>query len=210
MTPLLTIRSAPARVGAWAWMAFAALNLIDIAVRGRDMDSVVVAALLLLGCGIAYVLGLRPAVVADEGGFTVRNPLRDVRVPWRAAKRIEAADALTIRFEAAGGGERKVKAWVLTSSPRAQARAERRAARDARDRKLPEGQIQQLKGRTPVTYAAQQLNEIAERHRPKGPQGRTLTKTGKGGVISWSRPAVAVLAVPAVLVVAASLLAALG
>jgi hypothetical protein len=207
MTPLLTIRSAPARVGAWAWMAFAALNLIDIAVRGRDMDSVVVAALLLLGCGIAYVLGLRPAVVADEDGFTVRNPLRDVRVPWRAAKEIEAADALTIRFEAADGGERKIKAWVLTSSPRAQARAERRAARD---RKLPEGHVQRLKGRTPVTYAAQQLNEIAERHRPKGPQGRTLTKTGKGGVISWSRPAVAVLAVPAVLVVAASLLAALG
>ena len=84
MTPLLTIRSTPARVGAWAWMAFAALNLIDIALRGRDAASAVMAALLLLGCGIAYVLGLRPAVVADEGGFTVRNPLRDVRVPWRA------------------------------------------------------------------------------------------------------------------------------
>ncbi|GLZ03989.1 hypothetical protein Acsp03_14550 [Actinomadura sp. NBRC 104412] len=201
MTPLLTIRSTPARVGAWAWMAFAALNLIDIALRGRDTASAVMAALLLLGCGIAYVLGLRPAVVADEGGFTVRNPLRDVRVPWRAAKKVEATDALTFRFRAADGEERKVKAWVLTTSPRAQARAERRAARDARDARLPQQHAARLKGRTPVTYAAQRLNEIADRQRPKG---GTLTETGEGGVINWSVSAVAALAVPAALVIAAA------
>ncbi|MFD0854100.1 PH domain-containing protein, partial [Actinomadura adrarensis] len=70
MTPLLTIRSTPGRVAAWAWIAFSALNLIDIAVRGRDMASLVMTTLLLFGCGIAYVLGLRPAVVADEDGVT--------------------------------------------------------------------------------------------------------------------------------------------
>jgi hypothetical protein len=179
-------------------MAFAALNFIDIAVRGRDAASLVMAALLLLGCGIAYVLGLRPAVVADEGGFTVRNPLRDVRVPWPASKKIEAGEALTFRFEAEDVGERKVKAWVLTSSPRSQAKAERRAARD---RSIPEAHAVRVKGRTPVTYAAEQLNEIADRQRPQkgSAQGR--------GVIRWSRQAVGALAVPAVLVVAASVVA---
>jgi hypothetical protein len=211
MTPLLTIRSTPGRVGAWAWMAFAALNLIDIAVRGRDMASVVMTTLLLLGCGIAYVLGLRPAVLADERGCTVRNPLRDVRMPWRAAGKVEAADALIFRFRDADGGERKIKAWVLQTSPRAQARAERRLARQAHSGRLPAAQAEKLKGRTPVSYAADQLNEIADRHRPaKGARGKTLTKNDgetEAGEITWSRRAIAALAAPGALVIAASLLA---
>ncbi|GAA2451318.1 hypothetical protein GCM10010191_81760 [Actinomadura vinacea] len=199
MTPLLTIRSTAARVGAWAWMAFAALNLMDIAVRGRDMASVVMAALLLLGCGLAYVMGLRPAVVADEGGLTVRNPLREARVPWPAAREIAGTHALTFRF-AAEGGERTVKAWVLQTSPRAQAKAEARARRSNRD--MP---AEKLKGRTPTAYAAQQLNEIADRHRPKG---KAATKTDtETGTLGWSRPAVAALAVPGALVVVAGILA---
>jgi hypothetical protein len=205
MTPLLTIRSTPGRVAAWAWIAFSALNLIDIAVRGRDVASLVMTTLLLFGCGIAYVLGLRPAVVADEDGCTVRNPLRDVRVPWRAAKKVEAADALIFRFRDAGGGERKIKAWVLQTSPRARARAEHRAARQARAG-LP---AEKLKGLSPVTYAAQQLNEIADRQRPKGPQARTLTRndTEREVAISWSRSALVALGAPGVLVVAASIVA---
>jgi hypothetical protein len=203
MTPLLTIRSTAARVGAWAWTAFAALNLIDIAVRGRDMASAVMVAVLLLGCGIAYVMGLRPAVVADEGGITVRNPLREARMPWAALRRVEATHALVFTFADSGapGGERAVKAWVHQTSPRAKARAEARAARQSRG--VP---AEKLKGRTPTTYAAQQLNEIADRHRPKG-KGGTATKETVTGALAWSRPAGAALAVPGALVAVTGILA---
>ncbi|XVQ12183.1 PH domain-containing protein [Spirillospora sp. CA-255316] len=210
MTPLLTIRSTAARVGAWAWTAFAALNLLDIALRGRDMASAVMAAVLLLGCGIAYVMGLRPAVVADDGGLTVRNPLRDARVPWTALRGVEGTHALVFTFAdpESPRGERAVKAWVHQTSPRAQARAEARAARQ--NRGVPAAK---LKGRTPTAYAAQQLSEIADRHRPKAGGGKddrkggTATKEAVTGALAWSRPAVAALAVPGALVAATGILA---
>ncbi|MFC5747061.1 PH domain-containing protein [Actinomadura rugatobispora] len=208
MTPLLTIRSTAARVGAWAWTAFAVLNLIDIAWRGRDMASAVMAGVLLLGCGIAYVMGLRPAVVADEGGVTVRNPLREARVPWAALRELTGAHALVFTFADPGApdGVRAVKAWVLQTSPRAQAKAEARAARQSRG--APEGAAAKLKGRTPTTYAAQQLNEIADRHRPKRKEkGATATKETATGALVWSRTAVAALAAPGALVVVTAILA---
>ena len=203
MTPLLTIRSTPARVGAWAWTAFAVLNLIDIAVRGRDMASAVMASILLLGCGIAYVVGLRPAVVADEDAVTVRNPLREARLPWTALRDVTGTHALVFRYTVPGG-ERSLKAWVLQTSPRAQAKAEARAAREAR--KLPAGAAAKLKGRTPTTYAAQQLNDLAGKHRPKGKGGTTTEEAVTEGLV-WSRPAVAAVAVPGLLVAATSVLA---
>jgi hypothetical protein len=209
MTPLLTIRSTAARVGAWAWMAFAALNLIDIAVRGRDVAALIMAALLLFGCGIAYVMGLRPAVAADEQGITVRNPLRDVRIPWRASRKIEGAEALTFLFQEEDGGERKAKAWVLQTSPRARAKAEARQRRQAQG--APEAAAAALKHSTPTTYAAQQLNDLAKDRSPKVKASKTESKppaedTEPGGTITWSRTAAAALAVPGALVIVTALL----
>jgi hypothetical protein len=229
MTPLLTIRSTAARVGAWAWMAFAALNLVDIALRGRDMASLVMVAFLLLGCGIAYALGLRPAVVADEQGITVRNPLRDIRIPWGSSRKIEGADALTFQFVDADGGERKAKAWVHQTSPRARAKAEARQRRQAQG--LPDAAAAALKHNTPTSYAAQQLNELARAHKPKVKASSTNSKDAAAklkeaksedeakakdrdaevpvprGTISWSRPAVMALAIPTALVAVTCLLA---
>ncbi|MFI0353772.1 PH domain-containing protein [Actinomadura sp. 9N407] len=208
MTPLLTIRSTAARVGAWAWLAFATLNLIDIAVRGRDVAALVMAALLLLGCGIAYVMGLRPAVVADEQGITVRNPMRDVRVPWPSSRKIEGTEALTFLFKEQGGEERKVKAWVHQTSPRARAKAEARQRREAAGAQGAAAAA--LRNSTPTMYAVQQLNDLAKSHTPKVKASKTAPPAEDaepGGKITWSRKAVAALAVPGALVAVAALLA---
>ncbi|MEV4252653.1 PH domain-containing protein, partial [Spirillospora sp. NPDC049652] len=111
MTPLYSVRSPVARVAAWAWVAFTVLNLLDLGFGltgkpARDTTGLVMAALLLVGCGIAYVLGLRPAIVADEAGVVFRNPLRDIRAPWRSVRRIEGRDAVVVTFAQAGGAER--------------------------------------------------------------------------------------------------------
>ncbi|MFG2002540.1 PH domain-containing protein [Spirillospora sp. NPDC048911] len=210
-SPQLKFRSTAARVGAWAWVAFAALNLADIVWRGRNMTAVVMGAVLVLGCGIAYVLGLRPAIVGNEKGLTFRNPLRDVRVPWGAVRKIEGTDSVKVRYLGAGGAEFTSRAWTLQSSPRAQARAQARAHRDAQ--RLPAGAAEALKTRTPTAYAAQQLTELADRHRPKTVKSGNPSKAAEqvnakpAGAVTWSSTALAALAVPAIAVIAAILVA---
>lgn len=206
----MTIRSTGGRLAACAWLVFAALNLADLAfgITGEahyGLSAAVIAVLLLLGCGIAYVVGLRPAIVGDDDGVTIRNPLRDVRVPWRAVREIQGTHALTVRFAGPGGTELKRRAWVHQTSPRAQAKAEARARRDE-TAKVPGAH---LKGRTPAAFAAQQLNEIRERRRPRtrsGAPGKAAVAKEKAGAeaedgpvtgtVTWSIPAVASLSVP--------------
>lgn len=189
----LTFRSTAARVGAWTWLVFAALNFIDIAVRGRNLAAVVAAAVLLTGCGLAYVFGLRPRITANEQGIKLRNPLRDIEAPWTAVQKLEAHDAVMLTYTDAAQAERTARAWVLQSTPRARAREERRARREQRN--LPPGVAEQVAGRTPTEFAVQQLNELSDRNRPK----RKQLKTAETGTMAWSPTALAALAVPATL-----------
>lgn len=210
----MTIRSTGGRVAAYAWLVFAALNLVDLFVGitgdpDYSLTTVTIAFLLLLGCGIAYSVGLRPLIAGDEDGITIRNPLRDVRAPWGAVRRIEGRNALTVVFAGPDGADLETRAWVLQTSPRAQAKAEARAEKEARKDK---GQAQglDLRGRTPTAYAAQQLNEMKERQRPKARSGapdkaakaKAEAEGPSRGTVGWSVPAVASLAVPLAVVVA--------
>ena len=128
-------RSALAPLTWWVWVAFAAANLIDIAVQGRDRLSVTAAAALLLVTAVAYVAALRPRVIADPGGIVVRNPLRDHRLPWPSVQRVDLGTLLRVHCswqEAPGKGRgqqdaprpetveraRVFQAWALQSSPR--------------------------------------------------------------------------------------------
>ncbi|MES9543259.1 MULTISPECIES: PH domain-containing protein [unclassified Actinomadura] len=208
----MTIRSTGGRVAAYAWLVFAALNLVDLffGITGDpdySLTTVTIAFLLLLGCGIAYAVGLRPVIVGDDAGITVRNPLRDVRVPWGAVRRIEGKNAVTVVFAGPDGTDLETRAWVLQTSPRAQAKAEARAEKEARKGR---GQGLDLRGRTPTAYAAQQLNEMKDRQRPKARSGAP-DKAAKAkaeeegparGTVKWSVPAVASLAVPLAVLVA--------
>src|SRR5438105_3928400 len=118
-------RSTGALVGGWVWMVFAALNLLDLAVRGRDTASLVATAVLLTGCGIAYVAGIRPRVTADDSGVRVRNPFRDTELPWRSVRRVDATDAVRIHYAGPDSADQVVTAWSLPHSARARAKAER-------------------------------------------------------------------------------------
>ncbi|TDC47207.1 PH domain-containing protein [Actinomadura sp. KC345] len=211
----MTIRSTGGRVAAYAWLTFAVLNIADL-VFGITGDatyslmSLTIGVLLLLGSGIAYTAGLRPAIVGDDDAVTVRNPLRDIRVPWAAVRSIKGTNAVVVRFAGPDGGELETRAWVHQTSPRAQARAEARAKKEqARTPGID------LRGRTPAAYTAQRLNEILDRRRPKTRSGAPdkaaaakaeteKSKESARGTVTWSVPAVASLAVPiAVLVVLA-------
>ncbi|TYB48411.1 PH domain-containing protein [Actinomadura chibensis] len=203
----MTIRSTGGRVAAYAWLVFAVLNLVDIVfgVTGDakfSANTVGLGAVLLLGCGVAYTVGLRPAIIGDDDGIVLRNPLRDVRVPWAAVRRIEGGHVLTVSYTGADGTETASRAWVHQTSPRAQAKADARARREQTG-----GQRHgaDLRGRTPTRYAAQQLNEMRDRLRPKtrsgAPDKAAAAEAEAGdahGTVTWSVPALASLAVPAV------------
>ncbi|GAA2160365.1 PH domain-containing protein [Actinomadura napierensis] len=205
----MTIRSTGGRIAAYVWLVFAALNILDLVVgitgdATYSLTAFTIAVLLLLGCGIAYTVGLRPAIIGDETAVTVRNPLREARAPWAAVREIEGTNAVTVRFDGPDGQELQTRAWVHQTSPRAQAKAEARA------RKEP-GRVpaSALKGRTPAAYAAQQLNEIRERQRARARSGAPgkaaeakAERAAATGTVTWSVPAVASLAVPAVALVA--------
>ena len=137
----LTFRS-PTAVVVWVVvLLFVVGNWIDLAVQGRDHLSVVAAAVLLLGAGVAYVTAQRPRIIADDAGMTVRNPLRDHRIGWAGVAEIDLVDLL--RVHCAWGGppgaapadrehHKVISAWAVHYSRRRQFVAEVKTRRTAR------------------------------------------------------------------------------
>jgi len=155
-----TFRSPTAVAIWWVWLVFAAANWIDLAVQGRDKESVVAAAILLLVTGVAYVTAQRPRIIADDAGVTIRNPLRDHRVGWARVTKIDLADLLRVHCDpdqgqaeglAPVGNKGKkgkdgknatvISAWAVHYSRRRQFTAEGKANRAA---------ARQSSGRSPL------------------------------------------------------------
>lgn len=116
----------------WVWALFAAGNLIDIAIQGRDHLSLVAAFILLFVTGIVYVTAKRPRIVTDTDGLTIVNPVRDHRVGWAAVAGADPTDLLRIRCEWPDGdrtGRQAIYSWAVHTSRRRQFNAEMRARR---------------------------------------------------------------------------------
>jgi hypothetical protein len=125
-------RSPGAIVIWWVWVLFAAGNLIDIAIQGRDHLSLVAAFILLFVTGIVYVTAKRPRIVADTDGLTIVNPVRDHRVGWAAVAGADPTDLLRIRcewLEEDRTGRQVIYSWAVHTSRRRQFNAEMRTRR---------------------------------------------------------------------------------
>jgi Bacterial PH domain len=136
-------RSPTAVVVWWVWLLFAAANLVDLAVQGRDHLSLVAAAIVVLATGIAYVTAQRPRIIADSAGITVVNPLRDHHVGWAGVTQVDLADLLRVHTQRAPGDTKIIMAWAVHYSRRrklaAEARARRTTARSVSGRRSPFG-----------------------------------------------------------------------
>jgi hypothetical protein len=124
------LRSPGAIIVWWIWALFAAGNLTDLAVQGRDHLSLVAAFILLFVTGIVYVTAKRPRIVAAASGLTITNPVRDHQVPWAAVVGADATDLLRVRCEWPDGDRTRQQAiysWAVHSSRRRQVAAELRA-----------------------------------------------------------------------------------
>ncbi len=183
----------------WLWAVFAAVTLVDLIVQGSGHSAVVMAVLVVAITAMVYGCAFRPRIVADAGGITIENPLRDHRVPWGAVEKVDAVHAVRVHCVAAPGASKGniISSWAVQSSPRAARAAEYRSRRQTRRLGHPPGygrypaEAQEALRRNPAEATARQLDERASRERGAGaasgrPEGR------------WAWVAIAVMAVPLV------------
>ncbi|HEX6527133.1 MAG TPA: PH domain-containing protein [Streptosporangiaceae bacterium] len=214
-----TFRSVAAVIAWWVWVLFALGNLIDLAVQGRDHLALVAAAILLMVTGVAYVTALRPRVIASEEGIAVVNPLRDHRVPWALVEQVDLASLLRVRCRRpdadASGGYKVISAWAVPYSRRRQMttelRARRRLGRAARDvgnrpfgvpdpiyRARP-GAAADTSPESDAIRIARLLNDRAVGIGSATAPAEASQTAGARAVSTWSWPAIAALAVPALI-----------
>jgi Bacterial PH domain len=111
----------------WGWVAFAVINLADLAIQSRDWFSLEIAAGLLVGTGIMYACTVHPKIISDAEGLTIRNPFRDYRVPWGGVAGVFLGDSVEIHCERpAPAPPKPIYSWALYSPRRARARADLR------------------------------------------------------------------------------------
>ncbi len=199
----------PVAVAVWyIWLVVAVANLADLAWQGGGHAAWVAAAIIVLVTGVAYVTALRPQVIADDDGLTVRNPLRDTRVPWGAVSGIDLGDSLRVRL----GTDRVLHCWAIQSSRRnrirAQYTAQFRQAQAAR--RTPGYARMPEEARSTVTKSAGEVfaGQIDTRFEEARRRREAELPSGTAGTVSgtWSWTAVGALAFPAVLVVLAFLI----
>ncbi len=202
----------------WLWVLFAAGNLIDLAVQGRDHLAVVAVFILLLITGVMYVTVQRPRIVTDDAGMTIRNPLRDHRVGWPAVAGIDAADLLRVRCEWPLGdegddrtGKRAIYAWAVQTARRKQAVAEMRAQRHRSGRRTAPGttgpfgapEAAEAAGQPPTVADAEHV--VATLTGLAGQRRATAHGTPSPPVSTWYWPAFAAIIIPALALLIATL-----
>lgn len=81
---------------AWAWLAVAVVFAVDAVRRADGRQLAVILLALAAGSMVAYVFGLRPAVVEEPAALVVVNPVRTTQVPWTAVTDVDVADVLRV------------------------------------------------------------------------------------------------------------------
>jgi Bacterial PH domain len=200
-----TFRLPGAIVAWWAWVILAVVCLADIAFTGRSHTAVEIAATVLFVTGLVYTCALRPRVIADSGGITVQNPLRDHRIPWGSVIRVDLKESVQVHCVPEPGTKRGkvIHSWALYHQRRTRLRSE--LLKQGRDRRrLPHSSVAADSGMSPETQKllnqpaaqimANQLDDLAREARERGAAAGPR-------VVSWAWPAVAAIVAPGVLLV---------
>jgi hypothetical protein len=189
----------------WLWMIFAAYNVVDILRHPWDRASAYAGSILLLVSGFVYVVGLRPRLHADPERVLIRNPLRDVEIPWGAVSEVSARDSIRVDTE-----RKRYHSWVGHVPNRRRARFNRSKLRarsaeltaDTRGRGFDQSGASarsEVERSSQAEFTVQRLQNLSERF---GPASKDAGHTAES--VRWYWPAVAALVVPALLIVASA------
>jgi hypothetical protein len=188
----------------WAWVIFAAANLIDLAVQGRDHTAADVALTLALITGLVYACALRPRIVADAGGIIVMNPLRDHGVPWGSVTGVDLRESVQVHCAPEAGAEREtvIHSWALYARRHSRLRSE--FLRQGATRRLPRSVVepygrpssngQSIAKQGAAQIMAAQLDQLAINARERGAAGGPR-------VVRWAWGPIAAIVAPAIALV---------
>jgi hypothetical protein len=160
-------RASGAQLAWWAWVLFAIVILIVLALGHHDHGTAVTGALILAVTGVMYACALWPQITAGQNGITVRNPLRVHVLPWAVVTKVTLVQTVQVHYPGAPGAarDRVVHSWAMQSSGRSRVRGQVRARRALRGQqpepgyaRLPEDAATALRG-SAAEFAARQLNE---------------------------------------------------
>ncbi|MEW9526985.1 hypothetical protein [Microbispora sp. NPDC049125] len=183
-------RSKVAQLFGWLWLVFAVLNVWDLINRGTMPSALIAGAALGVITVLVFLMALRPAVIAEEGGVLVRNPLKNAYIPWS-----EFGDVIVTSSIIIESGHTTVRCWTPQATARERAKAAGRAAKAAASAsasKADRAAAELIGSRTHADWVAQQLTEMSV--------SRRETSSGQTRV-TWSPTALAAVAVAIVLVV---------
>jgi hypothetical protein len=179
----------------WLWVVFAVANLVDLAVQGRDWESVEIAVGLLAITAVVYACTLRPRVITDADSLVMRNPLREHRVPWGRVGEIYLGESVQVQCTDEGGDRgRLLHSWALYAPRRTRARADNRGRRlDRQMASRPGGygqlpdEAKELSKRTLTETMAREIDGMAKQARSRGAtEGRVE--------VTWARWELAAIA----------------
>lgn len=151
----LGITSGVLMIGLSAWFCG------DAIVRGEGRTPWLALAALLLVVPLIAAFTIRPAVFANEDRLRVRNPFRDITLPWAAVADVRAGYSSEV-FTREGN---KYQLWSIPVSLRRRKSAALRQARDAaqgaqqgRTAGVSDGAL-----RAPADQTIADLRDLAER-----------------------------------------------
>jgi hypothetical protein len=190
-------------VGWWAWVVLAAACLIDIFATGRDHTAAEIAVTIIFITGLVYACALWPRVLTDAAVITVRNPLREHRIPWGSVALVDVKESVQVHCVPEPGAKRPkvIHSWALAAQRRNRLRSELMAHGDRR--RLPRSSLdsygqapggQKVVKQTAAQLMAVQLNEMATEARARGAAAGPR-------VVSWPWQPAAAIVVPAIALV---------
>lgn len=157
--PRQVFRSSLARWGSYAWFVLAALNIVDITVRGSGQGGRVAFAVVVAVTVLVYLVAFRPAVVLDGRTVVLRNVFRDVTVPLPAVTQADATDALRVH-----AGARVYRSWAVQVPNRERARVRQRVRSTGRSHDAVSDDVRDaVAGRTHADFVAEQIQQAKQR-----------------------------------------------
>jgi len=181
------------------------LLLLSLARNWAHYPRPLFAAWVLLGLVVAWSVFVRPAVLFDVGGVTLRNIVRDVHIPWTGMTDVECRWNLKVLV-----GDRGYTAWAMSSEPERPKRVSGGTFRMPVPGRLDRVSSAYAKPSTtaPKVTAqsvARSIREAKQQYDEAVAQGQ-LTVPPAGMVqVTWVPLAMALLLLPAIAVVALSL-----
>jgi Bacterial PH domain len=174
-----TFRLPGALVAWWVWLIFAAACLLDILISGRNHLAAEIAVALFFITGLVYACALWPRVVTDSAAITVRNPLRDHRIPWGSVAAVDLRESVQVHCVQEPGAKRGkiIYSWALYAQRRNRMRQQLQAQGDDRRRLprsalttygAPQDSAEKISRQSAAKIMATQLDEMAKEAREQG------------------------------------------